>query len=91
MELVEFCELKSIILFSLPPRSSHFLQPLNVMLFQLFKHYHRQTIEMAMRTGCTNFNIIESSTLSIEFVWLHSSNHPSLIRMGEGWPYSIQS
>jgi hypothetical protein len=59
VELVEFCEQRNIILFSLPPHSSHFLQPLNIVLFQPFKHYHRQAVEMAMRTGCTNFNIIE--------------------------------
>jgi hypothetical protein len=28
-------------------------------MFQLFKHYHKQAVEAATRTGCTDFNKVE--------------------------------
>ena len=35
------------------------LQPLDVVLFQPYKHYHGQEIDEATRTGCTNFDKTE--------------------------------
>ena len=58
-EFIEFCEEKSIHLFVLPPHTSHCLQPLDVVLFQPFKHYHGKAVNDATRTGCTNFNKVE--------------------------------
>jgi DDE superfamily endonuclease len=43
-------------MFCLPPHTSHILQPLNVMLFQPFKHYHEKAVNYASRTGCGDFN-----------------------------------
>ena len=59
IKFAEYCEQRNIHLFAIPAHISHFLQPLNVVLFQLFKHQHRQAVEMAVRTGCINFNIIK--------------------------------
>jgi len=59
IEFAEYCEQRNIHLFAIPAHTSHFLQPLNIVLFQPFKHHHRQAVEMAVRTGCINFNIIE--------------------------------
>ena len=59
IEFAEYYEQRNIHLFAIPAHISHFLQPLNVILFQPFKHQHRQAVEMAVRTGCINFNIIK--------------------------------
>jgi hypothetical protein len=39
--------------------TSHLLQPLDVVLFQLYKHYHKQAVLEATRTGCTNLDAME--------------------------------
>jgi hypothetical protein len=48
-EILEFCEDKQI----------HILQPLNVVLFQPYKHFHVKTVDQATRTGCINFDKLE--------------------------------
>ena len=58
-EFAEYYKEKNIHLLAIPPHTSHFLQPLNVVLFQPFKHYHKLAVKMAVRTGCTNFNTIK--------------------------------
>lgn len=58
-EFLSFCDMKKIIPFSLPPHTTHFLQPLDVTLFGPFKHWHGREIDEATRTGCTDFNRIE--------------------------------
>lgn len=55
-EFVKFCEDHRIILFFLPPHSSHILQPLDVGVFSVYKHYHSQAVEDATITGCDKFN-----------------------------------
>ncbi|KAE8224052.1 hypothetical protein CF319_g3001 [Tilletia indica] len=58
-QFIDYCNEAKIIPFSLPPHSSHILQPLDVSVFQPMKHWHREAIDAATRTGCTNFNKIE--------------------------------
>ena len=58
-EFLDFCKKVKIIPFTLPAHSSQHLQPLDVVVFQPFKHYHRQAVELATRHGCTNFNKVE--------------------------------
>jgi DDE superfamily endonuclease len=58
-EILEFCEKRLIHIFALPPHTSHILQPLNVVLFQPFKHFHAKAIDYATRTGCSDFNKLE--------------------------------
>jgi DDE superfamily endonuclease/Tc5 transposase DNA-binding domain len=58
-EILEFCEKKQIHMFCLPPHTSHILQPLDVVLFQPYKHYHAKAIDYASRTGCGDFNKLE--------------------------------
>jgi len=58
-EILEFCEKKLIHMFCLPPHTSHILQPLDVVLFQPYKHYHAKAIDYASRTGCGDFNKLE--------------------------------
>ena len=59
IEFAEYYKQRNIYLFAIPAYISHFLQPLNIILFQPFKHQHRQAIKMAVRIGCINFNIIK--------------------------------
>ena len=40
-----------IVLFRLPPHSTHLTQPLDVGVFQPFKHYHTDAIDKAVRMG----------------------------------------
>ena len=58
-EILEFCQKKLIHMFCLPPYTSHILQPLNVVLFQPYKHYHAKAVDYASRTGCGDFNKLE--------------------------------
>ncbi|KAE8190035.1 hypothetical protein CF336_g5475, partial [Tilletia laevis] len=58
-QFIDFCDQQEIIPFSLPPHSSHILQPLDVAVFQPYKHWHREAIDAATRTGCTNFSKTE--------------------------------
>lgn len=58
-EVIDYCNEHNIILFCLPPHTSHFLQPLDVNVFQTYKHYHGEAIDGATRSGCTNFNKLE--------------------------------
>jgi DDE superfamily endonuclease len=46
-------------MFYLPPHTSHIFQPLDVVLFQPFKHYHGKAVDYASRTGCGDFNKLE--------------------------------
>jgi hypothetical protein len=58
-EFLEYAKQHRIVVIGLPPHSSHLLQPLDVVLFQPYKHYHRQAVSEATRTGCTDFNVME--------------------------------
>ena len=58
-EFIEYAEQQKIILFGLPSYSTHLLQPLDVVVFQPLKHYHRKAVEQATRTGCEAFNKLE--------------------------------
>jgi hypothetical protein len=59
LEFLEFAQEHQIIVIGLPSHTSHFLQPLDVVLFQPYKHYHKEAVLQATQTGCTNFTIME--------------------------------
>jgi len=46
-EFLDYCDQHKIIVFCLPPDSSHLLQPLDVVVFQPYKHYHAEAVEKA--------------------------------------------
>jgi uncharacterized protein YaaR (DUF327 family) len=50
-EFVKFCEDQQIILFFLPPHSSHLLQPLDVGVFSAYKHWHSEWVYDATVAG----------------------------------------
>ena len=51
-EFLDYCDQHKIIVFCLPPHSSHLLQPLDVVVFQRYKHYDAEAVEKATRTSC---------------------------------------
>jgi hypothetical protein len=62
MEFITFCDEHKIVPFCLPPHSTHLLQPLDVVVFQPYKHYHDEAVDSATRTGCSDFNKLEFLT-----------------------------
>ncbi len=61
-EILEFCAQQKIHIFPLPPHTSHILQPLDVILFQPFKHFHAKAVDQATQTGCSKFTKLEILT-----------------------------
>ena len=55
-EFLQYAADHRIVVFGLPPHTSHFLQPLDAGLFQPYKHYRRAILD-ATRIGCTHFGI----------------------------------
>lgn len=50
-EFLQFCDDNLIIPFGLPPNLTHLLQPLDVCVFQPYKHYHGKALERLVRDG----------------------------------------
>ena len=59
VEIINYCDEQRIILYCLPAHATHLLQPLDVVLFQPYKHWHAEAVHDASRTGCTDFNKVE--------------------------------
>ena len=55
-QFLRYCELNKIIVLQLPSHSTHFLQPLNVAIFQQWKHWHAEAIDRHIRHGAGKFN-----------------------------------
>ena len=51
LDFLEFCSKNDIILFCLPPHSTHLLQPLDVGLFGPLQHYYGQAVDKVVRSG----------------------------------------
>ncbi len=58
-EFWSYAKEHKIILFHLPPHSTHLIQTLNVGCFQPFKHYHTQTINRIIRFGDVEFGKLQ--------------------------------
>jgi hypothetical protein len=59
LEFIRYCDEHRIIPFGLPSHSTHFLQPLDVVVFQPYKHYHAEAVDRAARLGCDDYNKLE--------------------------------
>lgn len=55
-EFIEYAQEKHIQLFVIPPHSTHFLQPLDVVIFQPFKSHHTRLVANTTRSGQNEFN-----------------------------------
>ena len=49
---MRFCEQQKIIIFFLLPHTSHILQPLDVGVFNVYKHWHSDIVLAASHAGC---------------------------------------
>lgn len=89
-EFIQFCEKNDIILYFLPPHSSHKLQPLDVGVFNVYKHWHSEAVEAATMSGCTKFtkDLFLQSIRTIR----RRTFKPSTIKLGYRltglWPYN---
>ncbi|KEY72792.1 hypothetical protein S7711_10316 [Stachybotrys chartarum IBT 7711] len=55
-ELVHFCVQNNIEVFPLPPKVTHLLQPLDVGVFQPYKHWHQEVLYREVADGAVSFN-----------------------------------
>ena len=58
-EFIQYCDENMIQCFALPSHTTHFLQPLDVVVFQPYKHYHGEAVDIAARHGCSDYNKLE--------------------------------
>lgn len=54
-EFIQYADQHDILLFAFPPHTTHILQPLDVVVFQPYKHYHAKAVSEAVRLGATDF------------------------------------
>jgi hypothetical protein len=58
IDFIEYTKAHDILIYYLPPYLTHLMQPLDVIIFQPYKHYHGQTINAAVRTSAEEFTKI---------------------------------
>ena len=89
-EFITYCDAQKILPFDLPPHATHLLQPLDVVLFQPYKHWHATAVDEATRTGCHGFNKIEflAAIKSIRQLTFKSSSIKSSFRQTGLVPYN---
>ena len=56
---IEYLINNDVIPFTLPAHTTHLLQPLDVVCFQPFKHYHAEAIDRTVRCGLDQFGKLE--------------------------------
>lgn len=91
-EFLEFANQHRIIVIGLPPHTSHLLQPLDVVLFQPYKHWHKQAILQATRTRYTQFNLMEffCSITDIRNNTFKESSIRASFRQAGIWPVDVE-
>jgi hypothetical protein len=58
-EFLKYCWDRDIIPFSFPSHTTHLLQPLDVKVFQPYKHWHKKVVNTAVRTGATKYDKVD--------------------------------
>jgi len=58
-QFIQFCDDYLIILFTIIPYIMYICQPLDVVVFQPYKHCYGQAVSRAFRNGCIDFNMME--------------------------------
>ena len=59
LEFLDYATEHNIVLFRLPPHSTHKTQPLDVGCFQPFKHYHSEAVDHSVRQGNSEFGKLD--------------------------------
>src|SRR5204862_1264681 len=81
-QFMRYCELHKMILLQLPAHLTHFLQSLDVVIFQQWKHWHTEAIDLHIRKSIDEFNhqIFLANLESIQQLILKSGNIKSAFR-----------
>ena len=58
-EFLNYTTEHKICLFTFPVHSTHITQPLNVKVFQPYKHWHAESVDQVMHSGATEFNKLD--------------------------------
>ncbi|KJZ68123.1 hypothetical protein HIM_12484 [Hirsutella minnesotensis 3608] len=58
-QFIQYCDEKGIIPFGMPPKLTHVLQPLDIVVFQPLKHYHAKALDVMVRDGLFNITKLE--------------------------------
>lgn len=59
VEFLEYATEHNILLFTFPAHSMHLTQPLDVGVFQLYKHWHTNGVDHAMQCDETSFTKLD--------------------------------
>ncbi|KAI1003231.1 hypothetical protein K3495_g4979 [Podosphaera aphanis] len=54
-EFINYCDAHKVFPFLLPPHSTHLLLPLDIGIFQQYKHYHQELLDDEIRIGELQF------------------------------------
>ncbi|KAM4061783.1 DDE superfamily endonuclease [Hirsutella rhossiliensis] len=93
LDLIEYAEAHNIVLFALPPHLTHLLQPLDVVVFQPYKHYHSRAVDFAIRSGASKITKLEFLAMiqSIRVKAFKESTILSAFKKKQESTHSIQS
>ncbi|KAJ3456840.1 hypothetical protein MRS44_016863 [Fusarium solani] len=58
-EIFFFCHQHNIVLFPLPPHLTHFLQPLDVGVFGIYKYWHQHVLYREIADGAVDFGKVD--------------------------------
>uniref|UniRef100_A0A8H7K2R3 HTH CENPB-type domain-containing protein n=1 Tax=Bionectria ochroleuca TaxID=29856 RepID=A0A8H7K2R3_BIOOC len=58
-QFIEFCDNNGIIPFGMPSNLTHLLQPLDVCVFQPYKHYHGLALDRLVRDGAVEITKLD--------------------------------
>ena len=59
IKFIQYCWDHQIIPFSLRPHTTHLCQPLDLVVFQPYKHWHGEAIDSAIRRGAEEFDKLD--------------------------------
>ena len=58
-EFINYCWAEDIVPFLLPAHTTHLLQPLDIGVFQSYKHYHQESLEESVRYGGSDYTKLD--------------------------------
>jgi hypothetical protein len=58
-EFVDYCWAHNIVPFLLPAHTTHLLQPLDIGVFQSYKHWHQESLEESVRYGGASYTKLD--------------------------------
>jgi DDE superfamily endonuclease len=58
-EFINYCWTEDIVPFLLPAHTTHLLQPLDIGVFQSYKHYHQESLEESVRYGGSDYTKLD--------------------------------